>query len=222
MWVQLKSIQYVTEHGAQVTKYPGDWVNVGKQTALLWIQKSAAVLPSRTQQYAEFDIIEGSGVLIVDDFTETKDNPHPQRGTFGAFPELEVNVGARCLLYKRNVLWQPTVKLRLEFVPTGLMLLDTWQIALPLWDYDQLATHTGSNEDKQLTHETVGDLRIPLYDTRLMFVRRDQDTDRLFARWDEEQKKGSGDEKHSFLRALYRTPLLVLALPLTWTNPNVN
>jgi hypothetical protein len=36
--------------------------------------------------------------------------------------------------------------------------------------------------------------------------------------WAEEQRDG-GDKRLAFLRALYRNPMLVLALPPTWLEP---
>lgn len=45
MWVQLLSIQYVDDHGQQVKRHPGDWVQVGKQQAKRWIAQRLACVP---------------------------------------------------------------------------------------------------------------------------------------------------------------------------------
>lgn len=222
MWVQLQSIQYVTENGKPVTHYPGDWVDVGKQTALLWIQRGDAAVPERGK-YGDFELSAGSGILILSGEPETEDQPNPARKALEPFAEqVDIRVGARCLLWTKSMIWNPALDLRPDLVATGMMLLDSWQIAVPLGDYDQLASNTGSETERERTKAVTHDLRLPLYDTRLMFVRSCKETETLFERWEKEMAGGAErDERHAFLRALYRTPLLILALPTTWTNVNV-
>ncbi|RPI21898.1 MAG: hypothetical protein EHM70_24470 [Chloroflexota bacterium] len=220
MWVQLTSIQYLREKGIQVTRRPGDWVDVGKQRALQWISRGGAGLPERTK-YGEFDMAACSGVLILATEPETPEAPHPARKILEPFEHtLEIQAGARCLLWQRNLLWDPGVKLRLELVAVGFALLETWQIAVPLCDYQLLASQVGSDDDRERTKAVTHDLRIPLYDTRLMFVKACRESELLFERWEQELNYG-GDERLAFVRALYRTPMLVLALPITWTNQDV-
>ena len=115
------------------------------------------------------------------------------------------------LPYPQTLLWHPSLRLRGEMVPVGFHLLNTWQIAAPLWDYRELACHIADEGDKERTEALVGDLRVPLYDTRLMFVKRCGDTQELIDCWKEE-----GEGKLAFLRALYQVKPLILALPITW------
>ena len=116
------------------------------------------------------------------------------------------------LPYPMTLLWNPKLRLRGELVPVGFHLLNTWQVAAPLWDYKELACHVGTDDDRECTQDVVRDLRMPLYDTRLIFVKRCGDTKALIDTWREEE----GDEKHAFLRALYKVKPLILALPVTW------
>jgi hypothetical protein len=116
------------------------------------------------------------------------------------------------LPYPMTLLWKPGLKLRGEMIPVGFHLLKTWQVAAPLWDYRELACHVGSEEEKEKTKAVVRDLRVPLYDTRLIFVKRCGDTRALIDLWKQEE----GDEKLAFLRALYQVKPLILALPVTW------
>ncbi len=53
---------------------------------------------------------------------------------------------------------------------------------------------------------------MPVYDTRLMFIRRCHATRELVDEWVAED----GHRGLAFLRALYRVKPLVLALPTTW------
>ena len=215
MWVQLRTIQYIDEHGRQVTRYPGDWVNVGKQLAQLWLSRGDAIVPSG-DGYKELAVSKGAGALYRSDDPGAFELARAALGQFAS--DLEVTVGNIGLPYKRTMLWSHGFKLRRELVPIGLSLLETWEIAVPLFDYKVLAANVGSEAERERTKAVVRDLRIPLYDTRLMFVRKCDPTVLLFERWQAEREHG--DERLAFLRALYATPLLVLALPVTWTDPN--
>jgi len=61
----------------------------------------------------------------------------------------------------------------------------------------------------------VFDMRVQVYDTRVIFARKCRDTDALFAAWGKEKARGV-DERLAFLRALHRVVPLVNALPPTW------
>jgi len=215
MWVQLHTIQYVEKNGKQRAHYPGDWVNVGKQEAQLWLSRGDAVVPEQNA-YREFGL-DGAGVLICG---TAADSTEKARATLEPYKDkLSIEAShSPALLWQRTAIWNPEVILRREFLPVGIGLLDTWQIAIPLWSYTQLAIHVGSEEDREQTRAIVRDLRVPLYDTRLIFAKRSTETERLFELWKAENKKG--DEKLAFLRALYQAKPFVLALPVTWTNPN--
>jgi hypothetical protein len=96
-------------------------------------------------------------------------------------------------------------------------LLDRWQLAVPLIDYTTLACNVGSEEERQCTKQIIHDLRVPLYDTRMIFVKRSPDTTALIREWREECKPGD-DERLAFLRVMYRRCPFVLPLPATWTH----
>lgn len=211
MWVQLKSIQYVKdENGRQTTRHPGDWVNVGKQTALLWQARGDAEIPQGTV-YRHLTV-PGSGVLVRGDIEAARQRLR------GYQARIEIEEGAPRLPFKYTVIYTPSALLRQDLVPVGLSFLDTWQLAVPMWDYEELALNAGTDADRQRTQEAIRDLRVPMYDTRLMFVRQCEDTERLIAAWRSEMA-GGGDERLAFLRALYAIKPLILALPMTWTKP---
>lgn len=199
MYVQLRSVKHIEEHGKLASKQPGDWVNVGKQQALRWLADGSAYIPS--QKITELTS-DDCGVYVRGKApSDLADSKLPI--TEGEGAELE---------YPKTLLWTPSLRLRGELVPVGFHLLETWQVAAPLWDYRELACHIGTDEERGQTEDVIRDLRVPLYDTRLMFVKRCGDTRELFDAWGAE----GGDEKLAFLRALYQNPVLMLALPVTW------
>jgi hypothetical protein len=97
-------------------------------------------------------------------------------------------------------------------IPVGLNLLEKWEIAVPISDYNLLARDIGTDEERARTKELIHDLRVPVYDTRLIFARNCVAVEQLFEMWHKEQ----GDERLSFLRCLYVVKPYVLALPSIW------
>jgi hypothetical protein len=62
----------------------------------------------------------------------------------------------------------------------------------------------------------IADLRVPLYETRTLFLRQCPEIDALLKAWEREGSDGA-DERLAFHRALWQVPqLLMLPLPITW------
>jgi len=95
-------------------------------------------------------------------------------------------------------------------------LLQRWQVAIPLWNYETLAAQVGTEEERERTKAVIRDLRVPLRDTRLVFMRRCAQTRELTNVWREELTN-STDERLAFLRALYRIKPVICDLPASWT-----
>jgi hypothetical protein len=102
-----------------------------------------------------------------------------------------------------------------EQVGRGLAFLDTWEAAAPIWNYETLAADVAAGEERAVTEALIGDLRVPLYVHELLFV-RDCAGGRALLTAFEEERAGGGDVRLAFLRALYRTKPLFLALPRSW------
>ena len=207
IWVQLtttKQIDYPTP-GKKEQYTAGDWVPVGSQLAKSWLADGSARIPP--QRVTE--LIGGDyGIVVV----------RGSKGLINQSGETEIKAiesDRPVLEYPLTLLWHPQALLRHELLPVGFSLLDTWQVACPLWDYDILASQISDEEDRQRTKVVIRDLRVPLYDTNLMYVKRCGDTERLIDLWNAEME--GGDEKLAFLRALYQVKPLILALPITWT-----
>lgn len=211
MWVKLASIQYVFVNGRQETRYPGDWVDVGKQTARQWLALGYATIPDPVQAASLIDATAGiiaRGTLA--DTMRTRINE--------VLPGLEVvecaDDGDLDLPFSETLIWHTTAPLRLEMLPIGFKLLERWQVAVPLVDYETLAAQRGTDEERACTEAVIRDLRVPLRDTRLLFVRRCSDTLDLLAQW--RDGMAAGDERLAFLRALYAVKPVVCDLPMEW------
>lgn len=213
MWIQLRSSKRVLENGKEVTRNPGDWVNVGKQQALLWISQGEAIKPGKSK-FKEFDVSIGSGILVVGDEDKGRKTLEPIK------TEIDIVYGVINLPFQYTVIWNTELPLVVDKILVGLMLLQTWEMAIPFFDYDTLAANVGSEEERNKTKAVIRDLRVPLYDTRLMFVKTTRETQYLIDTWVEEMRNGA-DEKHAFLRNLYKIKPLILALPTSWNHSNV-
>ena len=207
-WVQLRQSKQITVSGRPRTYAPGDWVQVGKQVALRWIAEGAAYGPDGD---AVFDgsRMANAGICVVGS-EEAAKIVLADKGLTVAF------LSSPALNWERTLIWNPLAPLRMALMAVGFALLDTWQVAVPLFDYGTLAINVGPTEERACTQEVIRDLRVPLYDTRMVFVKRCGETDDLIGAWHEEME-GRTEERLGFLRALYRTKPLVLALPVSWT-----
>jgi len=212
MWVRLKSIQRVERQGKLQTYNIGDWIDIGKQTAMLWLSRGEAEIPTFKREAA---LVTGEAGVVI-----RAKSADPFQSQFNlAQMNLTLSVGEPCIAFNKTMIWDPTVPLRTELISVGFGMLDTWEIAAPLYSYDQLAVHLGSEEERERTKNVIRDLRVPVYDTRLIFVRNCDATQNLFSVWTDEYTVSS-DERLAFMRAFYRVKPLCLALPISWTNPN--
>jgi hypothetical protein len=207
VYVQLLKQKNIEMHGKPTVYHPGDWVDVGKQLAQLWIAAGDA----RATGNSTSVFPKGAGVVM--------------RGVDGTpcleqFKEIVGIVFTNTveLKYSYTCLWDSGAlpHIRAELLPTGFSLLDRWQLAVPFIDYTTLACNIGNEAERAATKEVIKDLRVPVYDTRLMFVKRSPDTTTLIREWRDECVPGS-DERLAFLRVLYKRVPFILPLPATWT-----
>lgn len=220
MWIQLLATKTIQVRGESKRYHPGDYVNVGKQTALLWLSQREAIMPG-VNYMQETGVTDGAGAVIIGAESDTL---HPGRAALmdKDTPIIEtVVLPDYKLQFEKNLIWDGAVPMRKELIPIGLFLLDTWQIAIPLHSYSELASQVGDEAERAVTAQVIPDLRVPLYETGLMYVRRCNETERLFSIWRKELERGSGaNGRLAFIRALYQSPLLILALPVSWHRMN--
>ena len=197
VWVQAVTIYNLHEQGKLVTKYPGDWFELGKHDA----RNAQAVgdIVIHNPVYRNALVPPESGVLLLREHHFSYDN-------------LPVEVGLRSVPYSKTMIWNPDFKLDSALIPVGLTLLEKWEIAIPVSDYNLLAKDIGTAKERKATGAVLHDLRVPVYDTRLIFARKCQAIEKLFKMWDNEE----GDERLAFLRCLYAVKPYVLALPSIW------
>jgi len=194
--------------GIVVTKKPGEWVCVGKHQAREWIDEGAAWIPN-SEPIGEMPT--DAGVLFLGG---CRGNAHTLIEYYGegGIEWEEGNVPR--LPWSHTLIWDTSFGLRLGLIPNGFGLLRRWQLAVPLWKYNELALRFGNDEERERTKEIIHDLRVMVYDPRCLFVKRCTDTEKLIEMWAADWDQGSNEL--AFLRALYLTKPLICALPISW------
>lgn len=124
--------------------------------------------------------------------------------------------------FERALLVGPAAALPWSLVEAGLHLVETWDAAAPLMvgDDDQhvrlAADIEATDTERKRTAKLLGDLRVPVYASGLLFVRRSEVTIDLIETWRAEMVHGP-DERLAFVRALFRCKPKLCALPSIWT-----
>ena len=208
-WVRALNTCRVVEGGEAVTYYAGDIFSVHGMAfrQLTATQQAEPIGITAAQTMAEnYDLTDCGIVLTLGGASLPGDH-------YG----LDVARGYE-LAFSRSLLWDGKVHLRLDLLPVGFHRLTRgWQIAAPLWKYQQLARDIGTQEARARTEEVIHDLRVPVYETGLMYIRRCTQNRRLIWLWREDCKATGDDEKLCFMRALYQVKPTMCALPTSWT-----
>lgn len=204
MWVQLRQAKQINVNGHPTPFQKGDWVEVGRQTAERWKAAGECYIPKT--EAATIASLDSAGVIV------TRASLKDVADKLGDF---RTEVGEPACTWHKTIVWDGHASARIAMFPIGLRLLDTWEVACPLCSYDRLAISEGDEDEQARTKAIVRDLRVMLYDPRLLFVRQSEGGERLMAYW--KQERGAGNnERLALLRAMYRAKPFVLALPVTW------
>jgi hypothetical protein len=203
VWVQLRSMQQLEIGGKTERFFPGDWVEVGKQTAMQWVAAGHAWLPLDRLT----DDREAIGVVTV--------GYGMSKAESGRLKPIQVvECEQPTLAFTKTLLLEQPAYFRSELIPVGFKLLDTWEIAIPLLSYDTLAAQLSTPADRRKTEAVIRDLRVPVYNYRAMYVRDCEATQKLLSAWAEERT--GGNDYLALLRAIYKVKPILCALPPNW------
>ena len=212
MWIQLTTPKTVEVMGVTRHYKSGDWIEVGKQTAIQWINQGIArrVDFNPNEEYIDLS----AGIVLVGTVNQNMlDNIKHD------IPGIETtNSDKPELLYSENMIWTNGTSVKREIIGIGFKLLNDWQIACPLHSYDDLIVHQKlTKKEKDYITSVIHDLRVPFYNTNLMFVRRCSETKELFNQWQIEQEQIKNTDL-AFHVAYYKTKPVMCALPTNWSN----
>jgi len=206
------------ESGTLTTYHRGDWFKVGKQRAIELIESDQAELPEEAEsQRALIEPLEDCGIYLragsIQDAREALE---------GLKLDVTEYSGALRLPYERTLIWTALRPLTRKQIALGFARVEdtgtyaSWEVAAMLRAGEMLASQIGEPPEQRKTQQAIGDLRLPVYDTGALWVRKTPDTEALIAAWDAELRAGSECEEHAFLRALYQNRVLLCSLPAGW------
>ena len=214
MWVRLNCNQNIVTKGKMHQYKKGDWVDVGRQWAQQWIAGGIASALDLTA--ADGKPLEPTAGILVCGSINQETQDQITTATHLQFAFIPDGTAQNWLPFTETLIYKPSFVLRLDLLITGFNLLKKWQVVIPLWDYETLASGVGTEQDREATKAIVRDLRVPLRDTRLIFARRCSDTRKLMQLWRAGCVPGA-DERLAWMRAMYTVKPLVCDLPASWT-----
>jgi len=210
MWVRLLQPRRIETNGVNKDFKKGDWIEVGKQTANQWIIQGIADRPGYdvSKEYVDYT----AGIITVGGINQNLLTNIKQD-----IPGIELTHSDDYhMFYSENMIWNNGVNIRRENLFVGFKLLKNWQLAVPLHSYDDLAVHqTMTKDEKIYLKSAIKELRVPIYNTDLMFIRRCDETQALFNQW-EIEKTIIENNSLSFHVAMYKTVPVICSLPVNW------
>jgi hypothetical protein len=216
MDVRLNAPKTLRENGRKVTRQRGDWVRVGRHVGLQWIADGSASVPGLENAEAMAGDLEACAVLV-------RGNVKDGKGITRKYWKVGLEEWRGKLVRERNLIWRPDfLSLMPDQAIVGFSRVEktrpeyaAWDVAAMLHTNKAMAAHIGSKAEQAKTKAAVGDLRIPIYNTGALWVRKNRKTEKLLAEWWTEVQAGA-DEQHAFLRALYASPVYICTLPAGW------
>jgi hypothetical protein len=214
VWVQLRTCKTIERNGVSHSYQAGERISVEKHDAMKWVALGDAVLMDTITG----DLPSNAGIVA------TAGRPQIEKIVRAIDSETQIVDTLGPLQWSRTLIWDSSARLRPDYINIGFNLLARWQVAVPLWSYTELACHISTEADRERTRAVIRELRVPVYDTRLVFVRRCSDTMALIDAWMQEREAGGGgvdaernDDKLAFHRAMYKVKPVLCALPVSWT-----
>jgi hypothetical protein len=122
------------------------------------------------------------------------------------------------LPFERTLLLAAPLALDLSLLPATFGMLDRFNAAVPLYSYDALAESHGTPQERDYTREVIHDLRVPLFETGALFLRRCDESMALLQAWRRERDEwpDGAESRLAFHRAYWRVRPLLLPLPVSY------
>lgn len=116
------------------------------------------------------------------------------------------------------LLCAPDVEVRDDDIEAAFRWLKAWDVLIPFKPYTRLARHEGDAAELDASLPVIHNALQPVYDPRVLFIKRGTSADELLAALDEEEARCGHDNNCGLplLRAVWRVKPLLLALPAGW------
>lgn len=217
VWIKLKRKQNIKANGSFVEGHAGDWFEVGKQYGLRLVSDGIA----ETIDYSAILDLENCGIVYGNadsEFASIINLPSLHGDIFDLTPPWEYVLYIARATQKEH----PAILRNIGMLVNAFnLLMDTdakkgWDIAAPLLGDTLMACDVGSPDAHAIIRETIGDDRIPIYNTGIIAYRNNTPEIQAFIKCWETHYRTSESLRHAFLLALWETKPLFLALPYSW------
>lgn len=114
----------------------------------------------------------------------------------------------------------PTAAPESKLIGQGFKWLGRWDIIAPFRPYRELAADLVKGKtEREIAALKIGDLRVPVFDPRLIFIKTTPETRKLWEVY--QQHKKNWDARIAFLAAVWEIKPLIKPLPAgRWINTN--
>jgi hypothetical protein len=203
IWIQMLRTRQIEIGGQTLRAQAGDWLEVGRAQARRWQTSGDAVILQPHPLMADgaagivawqLPRVDSQLVQLYNEYITTQDTP--------------------ALLYAHTILIRSS-DIMPEMLPVGLDLLARWECAAPIVSYELTAQQIGTAADCRRLQSAIIDLRVPVYNTKLLIMRRCAVTQELLTRWRALCLEYDHDDL-AFSQALYEIKPLFCALPTCW------
>lgn len=220
-WVILNTVKHIRKGGVQRAYQPGDSVDVGRQTALEWILDGSAKDPygqmgAPLEATGKIDSRYGVVIRCAEGHAT-----HEALGVLAG--RVEIQYGEPSVPFEYTFIWRPDQKISPRLLNYGFMRImadedraSAWEIAACLIGGNRLANSFGTSHERRRTLKAVGDLRLPVYESRMVWVRKCPSAVAVIENWARQLEEVGADEHHAFLRALYVKRAMLCTMPYDW------
>ena len=218
VWLRALDNLRIEEKGQLVTKRPGDWFQTGKMDARKFIAAGKAEIP-RDDIRDNVRSLGECAVIITSDTTDSS-VLGDIAGKLGVVENAQPN-----LPLEYTLIWDGVTGLTEKIIESGFVRLATfegdknaepWEILAELVSDEMTAANYGIEEERDRTLGVISDLRVPVYSTSALWVRKTDATEAVIEQWVAEVEDGANSE-HAFLRAIYTHHPMVCTLPAGWS-----
>jgi hypothetical protein len=215
VWLIARSKVRIEERGQLVSKEPGEWFQTGKMQAREFLAQGRAEIP-RDDIRNDVRSLDQCGIVTPHEI----DPPGDLGDILGGFEH-----GELCLPFEYTMLWDGVTNVNPKTIEAGFVRLmsfegepgaEPWEVLAELASDDLTAQNYGGEEERAETEEVIGDLRVPVYNDGVLWVRRTDATEAMVESWAEEVEAGA-DRQHALLRAIYTAHPMVCTLPAGWS-----
>lgn len=218
-WVKALVVLRLEIKGETITRYPGDWVELGGQETRRRLAAGEVEIPDAARDMEARELGRCGVVVMGPDSAAAKRLRAALPGVAFLFlPDEAVAVP----LPEFALLWTPGVQINAPAVLAGFGRLMgdedgvQWDMLVCLADNELTLADVGDEEEQTITKGKTGTLRLPVYQPGVLWVRTEAEGVKAVISALRADLTAGVQSGHAFVRALYPFPLAICTLGADW------